>query len=394
MKRSGSLLQRLVVYVSVGMTLFAVLMGAVIYIMTITQELENAASLEQQLVYTVQAQAEVAVFASNAQIAQDLIEGLRANPRIRAVRIKGSGQHALNIASGFSGPQDSAETKVYPLFSPVDGKERIGELIVASNESMIQAQATVNAFRQVLVMLAQLLITVLLILVVFRWQISQPIAKLAADVAAISPGAGERVTVDDAHARDEIGSLASSTNALIASAEKAMEAINALATTDALTGLPNRRAFMERIQHELSRFQRHEVLPACVLMLDLDHFKDVNDHHGHPTGDAVLAQLGTLLTGELRKIDSVGRLGGEEFAVVLPNTDLPAAMVFAERLRQRIADQIITHESLSLHISSSIGVAEMRVNDLRPEDVMSRADKALYVAKQRGRNQVVAESSV
>lgn len=385
---SSPLLHRLVLYVSLGLLAFASLTGALIYRSTYQHELKNAASLERQLVHTVQAQAEVAAFASNTQIANDLIEGLRANPQIRAVRLAGSSPGSISLAAGFSGSAETASATEYPLFSPVDGKERIGTLVVVRNDALIEAEATLSALRQTLLLLVQLLATAVLILFAFRQLVGKPIARLAEELAAIKPGGGVRLSVGAAHAHDEIGSLANSANALIAATEQALAEIKALATTDPLTSLPNRRAFMEKMADELSRFQRHETAPASVLMLDLDHFKEINDRHGHAAGDAVLRRFGEILAAELRKIDAAGRLGGEEFAVVLPNTEATPAVFFAERLRRKLAEQLIEHEGHALNVTTSIGVAAMMLGDSRPEEVLARADHALYQAKAKGRNRV------
>ncbi|UUZ56408.1 GGDEF domain-containing protein [Massilia sp. H-1] len=130
-----------------------------------------------------------------------------------------------------------------------------------------------------------------------------------------------------------------------------------LASTDFLTGLPNRREFMARMEDQLARLQRDVGDGASVLMLDVDHFKQVNDVHGHAVGDAVLRHLADVLRGSQRKIDTPGRMGGEEFALLLPGADLDAAAAFAERLRQRVADSPYQSEAGALTITVSIGIA-------------------------------------
>ena len=387
-KTFGTLLSRLVLYVSLGLLLFAIVTGTLVYHFAYQHELENAASLERQLVRTVQTQAEVAAFASNIQIAENVIDGLRANPRIAAVRLIGSGAGAINVGAGFPTGEAAVFSTEYPLFSPVDGIETIGRLVVVRNEAMIEAQATLSALRQTLLLLVQVAAAAVLILFSFRQLVGLPIARLANDLAAAKPGSNNRLSVAPTHANDEIGSLAASANLLLASAEQAFEEIRTLATTDPLTQLPNRRAFMERMLLELARFQRHETTPASVLMLDLDHFKEINDQHGHGAGDAALQQFGRLLAGELRRIDSAGRLGGEEFAVLLPDTDVAAAAFFAERLRAKLGDTVIEYQGMALRLTTSIGVAAMRVADSRPEEIIARADQALYRAKASGRNRV------
>ncbi len=386
--QARSIQNRLMLYVSVGMVVFSILAGAMIYRLALEHELDEAFKVESQLVQIVQTQAEVAVFASNMQIAEGVISGLRNNPNIRAVRISGDSPSKFNVSAGFAFGRNEPDARKYPLFSPVEVEVRIGELVIARNQEMINAQATLSALRTTLMMLLQIAASAVLILLFSRYQIGQPVANLAKEIAAIEPGSGERIQVPPTHAYDEIGSLATSANGLLDAAEKALAEVRELATTDALTGLYNRRAFMTRIENELARIKRYELPHACVLMVDLDHFKQVNDRHGHAAGDAVLHEFGRILASQLRQVDSAGRIGGEEFAVVLPATPTDAATVFAERLRQIVASTEIRHGNLQLKISMSAGVAEMLSTDTRPDDALARADRALYRAKGNGRNRV------
>ena len=162
-----------------------------------------------------------------------------------------------------------------------------------------------------------------------------------------------------------------------------------LATTDFLTGLPNRREFMRRLEDEHGRVQRDVEACATVLLLDVDHFKRINDEHGHAAGDAVLRQLGALMRDGQRKIDMLGRIGGEEFAVLLPGTALDAGAVFAERLRQRVAEAAMRlDDGVLLTVTVSIGIAAMGRADSGGDVALRRADQALYCAKRGGRNRV------
>ncbi len=163
-----------------------------------------------------------------------------------------------------------------------------------------------------------------------------------------------------------------------------------LATTDALTGLANRRRFLEQLGLELARFQRY-AKPAALLMLDLDHFKEVNDQHGHAAGDAVLRHFAALARRALRKIDRIGRLGGEEFGALLPGTDEEGARQLAERLRNRVAESPASTETGAIGFTVSIGVTLFAPADAKIESVLIRADRALYRAKETGRNRVEVE---
>ncbi len=160
-----------------------------------------------------------------------------------------------------------------------------------------------------------------------------------------------------------------------------------LATTDGLTGFLNRRHFMTRLEDEFARVRRNNHRVA-VLMLDLDHFKQINDSYGHPTGDAMLQHFAGIIRAELRKIDVVGRIGGEEFAIFMPDTSAEPAMVFAERLRDQLAETPLTFNDRTISVTVSIGIASMHADSGTADCVLTKADKALYAAKEHGRNRV------
>jgi diguanylate cyclase (GGDEF)-like protein/PAS domain S-box-containing protein len=163
-----------------------------------------------------------------------------------------------------------------------------------------------------------------------------------------------------------------------------------LARTDALTGLHNRRSFMEIAESELSRAIRHGGQLA-ILMLDIDHFKSINDTHGHRVGDSVLQAFGTLCQKALRPYDTMGRVGGEEFAIVLPQASLDQALGVAERIRQLIERTRLSQEhGLPLQFTVSIGVTAVSDSTTNIDTLLNQADTALYEAKHAGRNRVCA----
>jgi len=156
------------------------------------------------------------------------------------------------------------------------------------------------------------------------------------------------------------------------------------AHVDTLTNLPNRRAFDGVFQQEVARIRRYD-RPLCVAILDIDHFKIVNDTFGHQTGDAVLKNLAEFMRNSLRTTDYVARWGGEEFAILLPETRLDVAEQLLNRLRASIADHAIPE--IGRAVTLSIGVTVCTKFD-DPDDLLERADRALYTSKQTGRNKV------
>lgn len=167
-----------------------------------------------------------------------------------------------------------------------------------------------------------------------------------------------------------------------------------MATTDFLTNLPNRRHFIAKLEDEQARLRRLNGHDTCLLMLDIDYFKVVNDQYGHPTGDRVLQQLAELITQRLRRTDLAGRLGGEEFAILLPGADLENGHQFAEQLRKHASQlELFNEEGLPFTITISIGICRLNHHDTDPDAPLLRADQALYRAKHNGRNRVEIENA-
>ena len=166
------------------------------------------------------------------------------------------------------------------------------------------------------------------------------------------------------------------------------------AITDSLTGLHNRR-YMESHLRTLVEEAKSTGKPISVMIADIDFFKSVNDSYGHDIGDAVLKEFSDRLKQNVRGIDLACRLGGEEFVVVMPNTDLGQAYLVGERLRQQIAELpfVLGKDLGRLRVTASMGVATIDKTDESVEDILKRADQALYAAKRRGRNRVVAEAA-
>ncbi|MFH1138329.1 MAG: GGDEF domain-containing protein [Pseudomonadota bacterium] len=188
---------------------------------------------------------------------------------------------------------------------------------------------------------------------------------------------------------EELKTLNAALKAEIEQRKTLEEKLRDLATTDSLTGLFTRRRFFELGLTELHRKARND-LPLSLMLLDLDHFKRINDRHGHAVGDEVLVGMARVGRDNLRDVDVFGRLGGEEFGVILPGADLNMARRIAERFREALARWNIPKDGDVVSVTVSIGLTEIGSQETALENPLSRADKALYYAKRLGRNRAAA----
>jgi two-component system cell cycle response regulator len=166
------------------------------------------------------------------------------------------------------------------------------------------------------------------------------------------------------------------------------EEIYRMTIVDALTGAHNKRYFLEFLEREIARCARYR-RPLSLLMFDIDHFKTINDKHGHLTGDYVLRELSRRLLARVRREELLARYGGEEFAAVLPETDLPGARTFAEQIRRIVNDTPFEYEGDTFPVTISVGVATVEGEDIDVAAFIKRADDFLYRAKREGRNRVI-----
>ncbi|MDP1759851.1 MAG: sensor domain-containing diguanylate cyclase, partial [Thermodesulfovibrionales bacterium] len=169
--------------------------------------------------------------------------------------------------------------------------------------------------------------------------------------------------------------------------------IEKLATTDGLTGLFNHRVFQEKLSEELKKLSRYSE-PSSLLLADIDFFKKINDTYGHPAGDLVLKEVSKIIREAIRDIDIPARYGGEEFAAILPRTDSKGAMNIAERLRRAVMSASFSSDTSSLKVTLSIGIATTPSDAKTKEELIEKADEALYFAKHNGRNRSVLWSEI
>lgn len=169
--------------------------------------------------------------------------------------------------------------------------------------------------------------------------------------------------------------------------QAANQELQRLSSTDRLTGLFNRGHWEEMLRQDYARHRRYD-RNAALVMFDIDHFKRINDSYGHPAGDAVIQRAAELIRQSMRDADIAGRYGGEEFVVLLPDTDSEGAVTFAERLRQSIEAHEVIHEGRSIHFTVSLGIADLSQPTSGYAQLIERADSAMYMSKSAGRNQV------
>ncbi len=215
---------------------------------------------------------------------------------------------------------------------------------------------------------------------------TKPLQQLARGAAEVSKG---NYTVQLPLRRtDELGEVAQAFNTMAVNLKENFDKVSDMANRDGLTGLYNSRFFREALGRELDRVKRTN-RPFCVLLMDGDKFKRINDRYGHPTGDLVLQHISKLAGSVLRGYDTLARYGGEEFIAMLPDTTGSQALLMAERLRQGIENKpLVVENSTIIRLTISVGVAQARA-PYEVKELISQADQALYRAKETGRNRVV-----
>lgn len=283
-----------------------------------------------------------------------------------------------------------------------DQRRLLGYVLVEVELSALQQQRQELQQWALVVTLSSLLMAGLLSVAIAS-SVTRPLARVSAAVARLREGMlGTRV---DVRRTGVLRPLADGINAMadrLAEHEAELqqrvlqateelrrqkEAAERSARIDPLTGLLNRRAFNELAEREIQRARRFRQ-PMSLLVIDLDRFKSINDSHGHLVGDAVLEDFARVASEQLRSLDIIARLGGEEFVVLLPGTDPEGAFQLAERMRQAIASNSMALESVTLRYTASFGIAGFEPRQPSLERWVARADAALYEAKAKGRNRV------
>lgn len=310
--------------------------------------------------------------------------------------------------SGNAALRASASVRHFEIPYPHSPSGSVGTLEIAPDPSAFYGEVVQSLIGVFLGYGVLTLLICLLLAVVLRRELQQPMQRIAQFVTDLTPESlTTPLTLDRPphRARDEIdlvvdgfSTLQAGINNHIANLdhlvtertvqlELALESIRQLSITDSLTGAFNRHLFDERFPQEVDRAERYE-RPLSVIFSDIDHFKQINDSHGHAAGDAVLRHVAGVFASNLRSdIDWQVRFGGEEFVIVLPETPLAAAVSMAERLRSALAAKCIAGGEKAILVTASFGVAQLRQEEV-PEVFLQRADSEMYAAKSAGRNRV------
>jgi|GEM_PF-538033 len=290
----------------------------------------------------------------------------------------------LNSQLHLQGFVNDRKVRVVGLASSFD--DLPWDLVIAENHDNVFA-GLIQARNQIV------LITILLTIIIggaATIVASQFIIPLKALTKAVLRVAGGDLDVSvNIRRNDELGIVTGMFNEMVRRLKESQVKLEQLALTDPLTGLANRKKIMADVASNFERYLRYST-EFSILMIDIDHFKMVNDSHGHQAGDAVLIQVARIFRETLRGLDSAGRYGGEEFLIVLGKTDTHMALQIAERIRQMVDRHAFVCEDVSLHVTISVGVSGITSQDHAGVSLIGRADKALYEAKAAGRNRIVS----
>jgi diguanylate cyclase (GGDEF)-like protein len=257
-------------------------------------------------------------------------------------------------------------------------KRPLGELVIAIDLSRIDRELMMVLVRQVAAYLAIIFLLSAAIVAVFRFNVLRPVRALMRGARRVS--SGDYVQQVEVFGSDELGTLTDAFNAMMAEIKEEREQLFLQAHFDALTGLPNRKMAMDRIAHEIERARREETTFA-ILFLDLDNFKFINDTMGHAVGDKVLIQMGQRLKDQVRSVDLLARLGGDEYLVLMPHSAMPEEVhAAAQRLVEASAKAVRVDES-DVYTRCSVGIAFYPMDGDDAETLMAAADSAMYSAK-------------
>lgn len=392
-----SLQARLLLIVLSSSAVIGGLTMLIMFFVAYQNKLHESEQQINQLMDTVEYSAAIAAYSGNAEVANDVIKGLmRESAVCQAVLHNDNGMYFNNAK--YTNTLNCPKTINHVLYSPFDDKEIIGHLETRVDSSIIKARAYRYAGELAISLVALLLIPSLVIWWAISRYIARPIQKFSAQLHAIAPGSHERLIVPQ-HSPAEINQLINDSNHLLEGVEKILleeraqrieietlkEKFQHLAHHDNLTGLPNRAMFNERLQHMLLQAKRLN-LRGALIYLDLDKFKPINDSLGHDIGDLLLKAVAQRLLKVVRESDTVARVGGDEFVIILSAIEtVQDARIVADKVLFALSQPFVIGDH-TLKIGSSLGIAAYPEHGEDEVILTKNADSAMYRAKQSGRN--------
>ncbi len=381
----------------------AVIGGCTVLLMffiAVQNKLQEGKQQINQLMDTVEYSAAIASYSSNKEIANDVIKGLMRSDNVCQARLYN--KEGLDLSSKkYPSVDQCPEVITHNLISPFDDKEIIGHLETRMDSALIRTHAYREAGLLALSLLALIILPGLLIWQSIARLITIPIHFLSKQLHQITPGTGARVSSMSSKQDDEIAQLVHDVNHLLGVVEITLreereqqllikemkQKYQHLAHHDMLTGLPNRSLLTDRLHQMLAQARRSTTQGALIYM-DLDRFKPVNDTLGHDVGDLVLKEIAQRLLASVRESDTIARIGGDEFVILLPSIEnRQDASTVAEKIRAALALPFLSN-SHTIHIGCSIGIAVYPEHGTDEINLMKNADIAMYQAKQNGRNNV------
>ena len=295
-------------------------------------------------------------------------------------------KHLLSTPGKIEDFNNPAGKRFVGVAEPLD---ELGWCLLIADDYNLVYRSLIDARYKVLYVVLSFTLVIGLVAYYFSIRILKPLSALTNGATKVT--AGDLSVQLPIYSNDELGLTTQVFNKMVAELEQSHKQLEEMATTDTLTGLVNRKQIMNLLIEYFKHFQRYQTV-FTIMMLDVDHFKNVNDTHGHLAGDAVLVNISKTINSTLREVDCLGRYGGEEFLVILPETDAHQAKESAERIRKTAKESLTQYEDNTLKVTISIGVAVIQGTDNNEDDLIKRADDALYTAKENGRDQVVFSS--
>ena len=400
MPRFSSLKVRLFLIVFTSTAVIGGCTMLLMFFIAYQNKLQEGEQQINQLMDTVEYSAAIASYGSNREIANDVVKGLMRSDNVCQARLYNKNGLDISIKKYATGDQ-CPEVITHKLNSPFDDEEVVGYLETRMDSSVIKAHAFHQAGQLALSLLALVILPGLLIWMSIARLITIPIHHLSNQLHHITPGTGARVSSISGQKEDEIVQLVHDVNHLLGVVENTLseergqrllikemqQKYQHLAHHDMLTGLPNRSLFADRLQQTLVQAKR-SATHGALIYLDLDKFKPVNDTLGHNIGDLVLMAIAQRLQAAVRESDTVARIGGDEFVVLLPVIETRQdASTVAEKIRLAL-EQPFEINGHIIKIGCSLGIAVYPEHGEDEISLMKNADTAMYLAKQNGRNNV------